>query len=331
MLAEFGQAPICLELDLNSYDGPWTHVERFRARSGWLMVAEARLTSGQHEYETSVLVACDEWGEPVPTFMAPNLLACACSLPMPCADYPPDELEDLLHLEGLELKRRWVRENNARLSRSYSHGIDEIATLEGRAARDINAIETQIADLRRRRRLSGVPEGHRQFFDDAIVELEQAQDAIVSQTTADRAAIRGRMEQAENDLIARSRIKIEFRPAYQVNWFVRPEPDEVADIVDGIRNAGPIPRDLFSHALSWPQPSLAYRVDADRQMRRVDGEISRLERRAATITYSLGEGAASLRSGDRTALRKDMKIVKTALNAARQERAEWIAKRNGSG
>ncbi len=331
MLAEFGQAPVCLELDLNSYDGPWTHVERFRARSGWLMVADACLTSGQHEHETSVVVACDEWGEPVPSFMAPNLLACACSFPMPCSDYPPDELEELLRLEGRELKRRWLRENNMHLSRLHSHGTDEIAILEGRAARDVDSIDKQIADIRRRRRLSGVSESHRRFFDETIVELEQSQDAVVAQLTADRAVIRHRMEQAESDLIAQSRIKIEFRPAYQVNWFVRPERDEVADMVDDIRNAPPIPRDLFSHALSWPQPSLAFRVDADRQIRRVDTEISRLERRAATITYSLGEGSASLRFGDRTALRRDMKIVKTALIAARQERAGWIAKRNGSG
>ena len=26
MFAEFGQAPLCLELDLDSYDGPWQHV-----------------------------------------------------------------------------------------------------------------------------------------------------------------------------------------------------------------------------------------------------------------------------------------------------------------
>ena len=50
MLDGFGQAPVCLELDLDSYEGPWAHVERFRGRSGWLVVAEARVSTAGAEW-----------------------------------------------------------------------------------------------------------------------------------------------------------------------------------------------------------------------------------------------------------------------------------------
>lgn len=43
MFAEFGQAPLCLELDIDSYDGPWQHVSRFRRGTGWLMVAKCTI------------------------------------------------------------------------------------------------------------------------------------------------------------------------------------------------------------------------------------------------------------------------------------------------
>ena len=73
MFAEFGQAPICLELDIDSYDGPWQHVARFRRGSGWLMVAECAIQS-EHDILTARLVAaCDDHENPVPASQAMHL------------------------------------------------------------------------------------------------------------------------------------------------------------------------------------------------------------------------------------------------------------------
>jgi len=75
MLDGFGFYPLRIEIDLDSYDGPWTHVARFRNRSGWLLVAQAIVSIDHGEVASyPVVVACDEYGEPVPDFMAPNLL-----------------------------------------------------------------------------------------------------------------------------------------------------------------------------------------------------------------------------------------------------------------
>ena len=46
MLHGFGLYPVSLQIDVDSYDGDWRHVARFRNRSGWLAVAEAEIWTG---------------------------------------------------------------------------------------------------------------------------------------------------------------------------------------------------------------------------------------------------------------------------------------------
>src|SRR3546814_12531835 len=43
VLEEFRQAPLCLEIDLDTYEDDWRHVARFRGRSGWLIAARAKI------------------------------------------------------------------------------------------------------------------------------------------------------------------------------------------------------------------------------------------------------------------------------------------------
>ena len=74
MLEEFRQAPLCMELDLDTYEGHWSHVARFRGRSGWLIGANATLESATEIYRTTIVAACDEQEQPIPAFQAAHLL-----------------------------------------------------------------------------------------------------------------------------------------------------------------------------------------------------------------------------------------------------------------
>jgi hypothetical protein len=211
-------APVCIELDLDSYDGDWRHVARFRGRSGWLTVAEAQLSTRRYEWNTTLVAACDEWGNPVPTYMAPNLLACACSLPEPCDELPPTELEQIINSEKSEIKRRWVRENNKALKELEADTYDEIVGLEADAKRRIATRDAAIADLRRRRRMPLATLEERAILGELISELEREQEAIADALASQRATLREHVAVKERELMRRLEIKVSVEPLYYVNW-----------------------------------------------------------------------------------------------------------------
>lgn len=239
MLEGFGLAPVCLELDLDSYEGDWRHVSRFRGRSGWLTVAEAQLQVGGREWITTLVAACDEWGTPVPNFMAPNLLACACSLPQPCSDFPPPELEQILQMERGELKHRWLRENNQILKALDTEIAEEIGRLEAEAKQRLARRDAAIADLRRRRRFAGASHEQRTLLTELIQELEDEQDQIAERLAAERFRLRGRLVAREREILNRTNIHVEVEPLFYVNWqgssSVRGRSDEVESLMRWMR------------------------------------------------------------------------------------------------
>ncbi len=218
MLDGFGLAPVCIELDLDSYDGPWTHVERFRGRSGWLVVAEAEVVSAGAGWETSIIAACDDCFEPVPPFMVPNLLACACSLPAGCDEYPPEDLQELLVEAAQELKLHWLRESNAALAALTEAAAAQINELEGRARREIDGLDFRIADLRRRRRMLGLSDSAREIMRESILAFEEERDAVTEQLAQQRAQLRASVAEEEQRVIRRTRVHVEVEPHYYVKW-----------------------------------------------------------------------------------------------------------------
>ncbi|QKS00129.1 hypothetical protein F9288_11175 [Sphingomonas sp. CL5.1] len=218
MLDGFGQAPVCLELDLDSYDGPWTHVERFRGRSGWLVVAEACLVSEDDEWTTTIVAACDDYGDTVPVFMAPNLMACACSLPAHCDELPPDELDDLLDEAAHELQLQWLRDSNVALARLAQAAADGIAAIENQAKAALEILDRQIMDLQRRRRMLSLSDHARSVFDDAIVSLEVEREIAMDDLSAKRQRARTAIEREELALINRAAVRVTVEPLYHVRW-----------------------------------------------------------------------------------------------------------------
>ena len=218
MLDGFGIAPVSVIFDLDSYDGPWTHVHRFRDRSGWLMVAEARLECGDEWMRTTLVAACDEWGEPVPGFIASNLLACACSHPQPCHEEPPEALDDILCEEEGALILRWQRDTNRDLAELAESVDRRIASIEAATRMFIDAGERQVAELRRRRRIPGLTPEARSIFDTVIADIEAESDSALERLASRRRAIRARAEAAEEALFSRSTVEIEVTPLYTVQW-----------------------------------------------------------------------------------------------------------------
>lgn len=219
MLDGFGCYPLCIEIDLDSYDGSWTHVARFRNRSGWLLVASATVSVDWVEVaDYPIVVACDEYGEAIPDFMAPNLLACACSIPQLCDDFPPEELELQLGEQRNAIRKRWMRDTYSEFAVLDEQASRDIENVEGEVAAKLRVADRQIADMGRRRRMLDVNDDARSIFDAVIAEIETYQDSLVEWLAVRRVELRQHYEALEKKLSRKVRPHIAIEPLYQVSW-----------------------------------------------------------------------------------------------------------------
>lgn len=218
MLEEFRQAPLCMELDLDTYEGHWAHVARFRGENGWLLGAQATLESATEIYRTVIVAACDEWENPIPAFQAANLLKCSWSGLGPCFEHPPELLDELLCEEEGQVYARWQRETNAALQRHLIATDERVAAVEGRARMATDRLMRQINDLRRRRRFAELTVEARSIFDKLIAELDAQTDAIFEDSRADVAQIRSNATRLEEALWRREDVIIEVEPTFVVRW-----------------------------------------------------------------------------------------------------------------
>ena len=218
MLEEFCQAPLCLELDLDSYEGDWRHVWRFRGRSGWVVAARATLESETDIYRTIIVVGCDEWDNQIPSFQAAHLLECTWTKVQPCFEEPPAALEDWLCEEEGQVYARWQRETNGALQQHLIDSEAAIARLERAARIDADRRLREIGDLKRRRRFPGLTDEAKAIFASIITELEEENDRAFETARAEVAGLRRSSELAEEGLWRREDVIITVERTCTVWW-----------------------------------------------------------------------------------------------------------------
>jgi hypothetical protein len=222
VLEEFCQAPLCLELDLDTYEGDWTHVARFRGRSGWVIGARATLQSVTDIYRTVIVAGCDEAENPIPAFQASHLLECTWSNLAPCFEHPPEILDDLLCEEEGQVYGRWQRETNVALQRHLVATDDRIAAIERAARRDTDLRLRQMDDLRRRRRAADSSDDARAIFDAVIADLDAENDRAFEANYLRVRSMRAEADEIEESLWRREDVLIEVEPLCCVQWSARP-------------------------------------------------------------------------------------------------------------
>lgn len=218
MFTEFGPAPLCLELDFDSFDGPPHWVARLRKKSGWLMVAKATIQSEHDILTDKLVVACDEQETPIPSFKAVNLIHCGWINPTYCDELPPHILEDLICEEEGALIARWHREKNTALAEAFEDQEARIAELEGRVRSMIEHNELEIAELRQRRRHPDATPDLRLAMREIIAELDAENDELLAEMAETRATIREQSAELEESLWARDDLLVEVTPLHVVRW-----------------------------------------------------------------------------------------------------------------
>lgn len=244
MLEGFGLYPVVLQIDPDSYDGDWRHVARFRNRSGWLLVAEAEISvTGQHQATVPMVVGCDEWGEPIPSFIAANLLRCGTSLPQPCDDIPPAELDALIEGELEQVRKRWLRSTNAKIALIHGAGARALRELEGNAEAQLRASDETIAKLSHQRRMLPLDHPGRAVLSEAIAGQEDWQTGMITWLSDRRQELRDHFEAEERKASKGMRPQMTVEQLYFVNWHHAEVPsDDVREAwIDAVHNTRPWP------------------------------------------------------------------------------------------
>jgi hypothetical protein len=290
VLGEFGQAPLCLELDLDSYEGHWSHVARFRGRSGWVVGARATLESATDIFRTVIAAGCDEWDNPIPAFQAAHLLECTWSDLGPCYEPPPEILDDLLCEEEGQVYARWQRETNTALQRHLIATEDRIATLERAARRETDRLLRQIDDLRRRRRFAGLTNETRSIFDTLIAELDAENDNAFEACRCQVGRIRIEAEQVEESLWRREDVLIEVLPFCVIAWHA-PQAMEswVRESAPVTRASAEMVRTTLRQQLPGRIRELELTAEAKRPYRWNDAEVRALDRDVRRLRKKLNE------------------------------------------
>lgn len=218
MFAEFGPAPVCLDLDFDTFEGPSHWVARFRRSSGWLMVAEATVQSEHDIQTTRLVVACDENELAVPSFQALNLTQCHWHRVAECSESTPDVLTELMLEEESGLVRRWHREKNTELAELFEAHEMRIAELEGRTNALILANDARMDELRRRRRHPALSPDLRGAMTAIIRDMEHENDDLVDELALTRNLMREQTAEEEEALWSRSDILVEVEPVHLVRW-----------------------------------------------------------------------------------------------------------------
>lgn len=222
MFPEFGQAPLCLHIDLDSYDGSWTHMAAFRGRGGWVTAARATIQSEHDLMRAVLLAACDDYENPLPAWRAAQLVSCDWSNLSECREMPPDLLDDLLCEEEGAFFARWQRSANTDLARLHDRAQHDLAAIDGQAAAAERRADREIRELQHRRRHPDASPDARAALDQLIAAIEADSDAALAMARERRAVLRRDIDAAEEALWDRSDVLIEVEPMWCVRWEAAP-------------------------------------------------------------------------------------------------------------
>lgn len=218
MLVEIGQVPISLELDFSSYEGDWKHVAAFRGQRGWLLAAQATIQSEHDILSSTLIVACDDRDNIIPSWRALHLTQCSWSGLDYCYEEPPMVLDDLLCEEEGAFYARWQRSTNADLAAFYDQSQREVEALDRAVKSRSRQLEHQIGVLRQRRRRPDTTIEAQIALNSVIADLEAENDSLLADYVDQRNSLRRRAEAHEEMLWRRTDVLIEVEPLYLVRW-----------------------------------------------------------------------------------------------------------------
>lgn len=220
MFPEFGQAPLCLEFDLRTYEGPYYHVANFRGREGWLMAARGTIQNEHYLLSAKLIVACDEHENVILPFKAETLASCGWKNLTESAIEPPGILDDLMCEQEGDLYARFQRMMNRDLAGMEERAQRQIEAIDARLRASQRRLDRELSELRRRRLISESLE-ERMALTNLMTDIEADHDLATADLMAERARQRRRADAAEEMLWEDTDALIEVEPLFTINWRAR--------------------------------------------------------------------------------------------------------------
>lgn len=219
MFPEFGQAPLCLEFDLWTYEGPYYHVARFRGREGWLMASRGTIQSKDHLLSAKLIAACDEHENSILPFRAETLASCGWKNLCESSEEPPEILNELMCEQEGDLFARFQRMLNRDLARMEEEAQREIEVIGAKLRTLRKRIDRELYELGRKRRMSESSE-ERSALTHLIANIEADHDLAVAELTSERVRYRRQADAAQEALWDDTDVLSECEPLFIINWRV---------------------------------------------------------------------------------------------------------------
>ncbi|KAA5595397.1 hypothetical protein [Blastochloris sulfoviridis] len=171
-------SPVEVDIHLAGYDGPSWEVAPFRHRSGWLMVAEARLMTPFGFVSETLVAAVSDHGEAYSPEMAARLLNIPAGFPRDAEVKPPESLADRLDALYWDFLGTTDLESLGHFEEAEAANDGKIASFEADCAAFEAKLWTVIRQLRAERRKSAVMPERRAEIDARLKRLLEMPDEL---------------------------------------------------------------------------------------------------------------------------------------------------------
>lgn len=217
-MADFGPAPLAVDVYWDSYPGKKAHIWKLWGQSGWMQVAEAKLETPLSSHRQIIACYCDDHGRAIQTWLGDRIFDMRASLPTYMHQDPPEELPDLM--EGLywDFLGRCDMKSLRALEQAERKLDEAINAIEDEADLGLREVNAFIFNLRRERRAPDCSRERRAAIRKRIGDMEAMRPSLLKALGASVQSLRDNHDLFETDtyegLSRHGRIDV----LYTVRW-----------------------------------------------------------------------------------------------------------------
>ncbi len=230
MRLDISAFPVEVDIFLREYDGPAWQVAPFKHRSGWIMVAQARMETSFALRRRTLVAAVSDHGETYLPAVAERLLALPTSLPRDAQCDPPAELEEAMDALYWDFLGAMDLENLRLLEEAEEATAEKIRRFEAECLTLERKLFLAARELRSRRRSDGVSEQERAEIDSRLARLNEMAGELAQGMRQRAAEMRSENEALAEAVFASLAEFCEMEHCYCARWRARSGPSRRSDI-----------------------------------------------------------------------------------------------------
>jgi hypothetical protein len=210
--------PVEVDVFLWAYDGPAWELASFRHRSGWLMVAQARMVTSFAERSRTLVAAISDHGEVYAPHVAARLFDVPSSFPRDAECDPPEELKAAMEALYWDFLGAMDLENLRLLQDAEERTAERISAFEAECASFERKLTAAIRELRRERRRDDLTEARRAEIEARLKRLDDMPGELAMGMRQRIAEMRRETEELEAAVLTALEDHAEIEHCYTARW-----------------------------------------------------------------------------------------------------------------